>query len=214
MAYGIGFHLEGGSAWANDSLLDCLPVDMVSSLVIAATTLSGAKHPLSLGQSPGSPWIVHCCSSTTNPIFNLEAHRLAYDFFSKHPAKRKVISGPYPPPRIDYVVDQEKVARCTKRVERRVKLLVWALNLGGKKREAKKLSLGLQQWKEANSAKSNIQLFFSSDSALEIERIMIKEEAEEFVVVWRGSWKDWSDDYLTFVLERFMGGGKGEKSCC
>ena len=30
----------------------------------------------------------------------------------------------------------------------------------------------------------------------------------------RGSWKDWSDDYLTFVLERFMGGGKGEKSCC
>jgi fatty acyl-CoA reductase len=211
IAYGLGFYQEGGFAWSNDSLHDALPADVVSGLCIAAISMAGAGHPLPLGMKPDQPWIIHCCSSTINPIFNLEGHRLAYEFFTKSPARWKVISGPYPPPRINYEVDKARVARCTHKVEMRVWMLGWLLRMMGREREAKRLTLGLQQWKEANSTKSNIQLFFSSEAALDIERAVALEEKREFQIIWRGSWSDWSKDYLTYVLEKFMGGGRERK---
>ena len=104
ITYGLGFFIRDSIAWSDGGMLDCVPGDVASSVVIATAAAMGSGWELigsgggggsnggregqrrwqqqasggnqAQHRQGGQAMVVHAASSTVNPIINLEVHEV------------------------------------------------------------------------------------------------------------------------------------------
>jgi len=77
--YGAGlFHDMSGVAFASDAVVDLIPVDTVSSLIIVAAAAAAANGPYAGGRAK----VFHATSAGTNPVSSPKVFEILHAFYS------------------------------------------------------------------------------------------------------------------------------------
>lgn len=84
LGYGAGFyHSIEGVAYTSDAWIDLIPVDTVSSLIIAAAAAAAAAARADGTQYPlGRAKVYHATSAASHPFSVVDAYQAMHDFWT------------------------------------------------------------------------------------------------------------------------------------
>eukprot|EP00210_Caulerpa_lentillifera_P002675 g2555.t1 len=188
ISFAIGFFEKWGGAWIGENVTDYVPVDVVTSVILAATVATWSHYT-----KEKEPRIYHACTTTTYPITNHELYQCAKSFFTKEPPPYCMLLGGY--------VDQGAKYRPNKWLLPLAKMLTYikvcifasVLRLLGKTKLARRLEVGFKAWDFANTPTYDMNLFFSSENVRELQANMNPEEAKELTLLWTPKNRHWQE---------------------
>ncbi|CAD7696873.1 unnamed protein product [Ostreobium quekettii] len=185
IAFAIGFFEKYGAAYRADSIIDGVPGDIVSSVVLAAAA-STATQPLNQDE----PAIFHACTSCSYPLSNGEMYAAAQQFFNANPPPY-CLQGSYPDLGRDYKPSPWLLWLAKSVTWLKVCSLKYTLQLLGKTRAATRLYTGWRAWDFANQLRYDLNLFFSPENVRKLDAMLVEEERELVRCLWTPRTGDW-----------------------
>ncbi|CAD7701405.1 unnamed protein product [Ostreobium quekettii] len=206
IAYALGFFEKSGHAWYPQSVIDVIPGDVASSVVLAAAA-STLKGPLRARHLEGEPMIFHATSSTTYPATNYQTYLYAKRFFTKNPPPFCLLPFGYPDYPADYVPCPYRLWLAKSCTSMKVHALCYLMRLFGKAREAQRLYTGWKAWAYANSESHDFDLYFSCSNTKALDGALVEDERNDIRCLWTrqtGDWHRYSRTYMAGILKLFL----------
>lgn len=190
VAFAIGLFEKDGAAWEGDHVTDVAPVDMVTSVILAATA-STYQCPVKISEPP----VFHACTSTTYPLTNHDLYMHAKNFFTKEPPPYCLLFGGYPDHPVNYRVKPWCLFIAKTITYIKVMLCCILMRLFRKDKVAKRLYTGWRAWDNANSPGYDFNLYMSSTNVRKLDAMLVDEEREDLLLLWTPITASWPDYY-------------------
>jgi hypothetical protein len=220
LSYALGFfQAPAGVAYHGGCVLDAIPVDVVTSMVLAAAAAAAAEGRESAaaatagGRARGGggqqqqvmprPHIYHAASSTSHPLTAASLFRHLARFYTAHPPPLRLPFTRYPVlsdahrPHMPTVALWRGVARL------KLKALCWAMRWTGREREAKGLERGFRGWEVHNSGKYDRSLAFSTEGARGLAARLKGDERKNFTLLWHPSVMSWERFFAGYMAHSY-----------
>jgi len=218
LSYALGFfQAPAGVAYHGGCVLDAIPVDVVTSMVLAAGAAASAEGRAAAAaaaagpRAPAAPApagmprprIYHAASSTSHPLTAASLFRHLERFYAAHPPPVRLPFTRYPlladahRPHMPTVALWRGVARL------KLRALCWALRWLGREREAKGLERGFRGWEVHNSGKYDRSLAFSTDGARSLAARLDAGERARFTLLWHPSVMSWERFFAGYMAHSY-----------
>ncbi|CAD7696872.1 unnamed protein product [Ostreobium quekettii] len=202
IAYALGFFEKNGDAWYPQSVIDIIPGDVVSSVVLAAAA-STVKAPL----REHEPMIFHATSSTTYPATSYEMYLYAQRFFTANRPPFCLLPFGYPDYPADYVPCPYRLWFAKSCTSVKVHALCYLMRLFGKARAAQRLYTGWKAWAYGNCERHDFDLYFSCANTKALDRALMEDERKDIRCLWTrqtGDWNRYFRTHMAGILKLFL----------
>jgi len=233
LSYALGFfQAPAGVAYHGGCVLDAIPVDVVTSMVLAAAAAASAEGRLAAAAAASAPTarggggagrqqqqcaaaaaapaapmprphIYHAASSTSHPLTAAALFRTLARFYRAHPPPVRLPFTSYPVLRDDHRPHMPTVGLWRGVARLKLRALCWAMRWAGREREAKGLERGFRGWEVHNSGKYDRSLAFSTDGARALAGRLAPEERCHFTLLWHPSVMPWESFFASYMAHSY-----------
>jgi hypothetical protein len=215
LSYALGFfQAPAGVAYHGGCVLDAIPVDVVTSMVLAAAAAASAEGRADAAAAAAAggaaqaapmprPHIYHAASSTSHPLTAASLFRTLARFYSRHPPPLRLPFTAYPVLKDDHRPHLPTVGLWRGLAKLKLRALCWALRWTGREREAKGLERGFRGWEVHNSGKYDRSLAFSTDGARGLAARLLPSERRHFTLLWHPSVMPWETFFASYMAHSY-----------
>jgi hypothetical protein len=216
LSYALGFfQAPAGVAYHGGCVLDAIPVDVVTSMVLAAAAAASQEGRFAAGAEANAPTaaapapmmprphIYHAASSTSHPLTAASLFRTLARFYSRHPPPLRLPFTSYPVLKDDHRPHLPTVGLWRGLAKLKLRALCWALRWTGREREAKGLERGFRGWEVHNSGKYDRSLAFSTDGARNLASRLAQGERRHFTLLWHPSVMTWDAFFASYMAHSY-----------